>query len=184
MTVLERQVTTEEFETFLHQPENQERLFELIHGEIVEKMPTEEHGIIMINIGTAIRLFLKQTPIGRVGAEMRYRLPKDRFNARMPDLSVNSGQRPLVREGSVPQMPELAVEIQSPSDSIKKMREKAHYYLTNGTRLVWLVFPTKRYIEVYEPDHEMEVMLGNDLFDGGDILLGFTMSVADVFDGI
>lgn len=184
MTVLERQLTTEEFETFLHQPENQERLFELIHGEIVEKMPTEEHGVIVINIGTAIRLFLKQTPIGRVGAEVRYRLPKDRFNAPMPDLSVNSGQRPIVREGSVPQMPELAVEIQSPSDSIKKMREKAHYYLTNGSHIVWLVFPTKRYIEVYQLDHEMEVMLGNELLTGGDLLPGFTMSVADVFDGI
>ena len=184
MTVLERQVTTAEFETFLQRPENQERLFELIHGEIVEKLPTEEHGIIVINIGAAIRVFLKQTPVGRVGAEVRYRLPKERFNARMPDLSFNSGQRPVVREGSVPQMPELAVEIQSPSDSIKKMREKAQYYLANGCRMVWLVFPAKRYIEVYQPDNEMEVMLGNDLLDGGAILPGFTMSVTDVFDGV
>lgn len=93
MTVLERQVTTAEFETFLQQPENQERLAELIHGEIVEKLLTEEHGIIVINIGTDIRVFLKQTQVGRVGAAVRYRLPKDRFNARMPDLSFNSGQR-------------------------------------------------------------------------------------------
>lgn len=184
MTVLERQVTTEEFEIFLQQPENQERLFELIHGEIVEKMPTEEHGIIVINIGTAIRIFLKQTQIGRVGAEVRYRLPNDRFNARMPDLSFNRGQRPVVREGSVSQMPELAVEIQSPSDSIKKMRAKAHYYLANGCRMVWLVFPAKRYLEVYQPDSEMEVILGNDLLTGGDLLPGFAMSVADVFDGV
>ena len=35
--------TIEEFERFLALPENADRLFELIDGEIVEKMPTEEH---------------------------------------------------------------------------------------------------------------------------------------------
>lgn len=184
MTVLERQVTTTEFERFLQLPENQERLFELIHGEIVEKMPTEERGMIVINIGAAIRIYLKQHQVGRVGAEIRYKLPADRYNSRMPDLSVNSRQRPVVREGSVPQMPELAVEIKSPTDSIKRIREKAHYYLANGAQVVWLVFPNKRYVEVYQLDGEMEVLVGDDLLDGSDVLPGFTMSVADVFDGV
>jgi Uma2 family endonuclease len=102
----------------------------------------------------------------------------------MPDLSVNSRHRPVVREGSVPQMPELAIEIKSPTDSIKQMREKAHYYLANGARLVWLVFPNKRYVEVYQLDGEVEVLFGGDLLDGGDVLPGFAMSVADVFEGV
>ena len=184
MTVLERQVTAEEFDSFLKSPENQDRLFELIHGEIVEKMPTEEHGVIVINIGIAIGVFVKQHQLGRVGAEIRYKMPKDRFNARMPDLSFNSGQRAIVREGSVPQMPELAVEIRSPSDSVKKLREKVDYYLANGSQLVWLVFPNKRYVEVYQLDGDMEVIFGDDSLDGGDVLADFTMPVADVFDGV
>ncbi|MEZ4727153.1 MAG: Uma2 family endonuclease [Caldilineaceae bacterium] len=184
MTVVERQVTTEEFEAFLQLPENQDRLFELIHGEIVEKMPTEEHGVIVINLGIAIGVFVKQYKLGRVGAEIRYKLPKDRRNSRIPDLSFNSGQRPVVREGSVPQMPELAVEIKSPTDTIKQLREKADYYLANGAHLVWLVFPGKRYVEVYTPDGEMEVMFGDDLLNGGNVLPGFTMPVADVFEGV
>ncbi len=184
MTVVERQVTTEEFEAFLQLPENQDRLFELIHGEIVEKMPTEEHGVIVINIGIAIGVFVKQHKLGRVGAEIRYKMPKDRCNSRTPALSFNSGQRPVVREGSVPQMPELAVEIKSPNDTTKQLREKADYYLANGARLVWLVFPGKRYVEVYTPDDEMEVMFGDDRLDGGDVLPGFTMPVADMFEGV
>lgn len=184
MTVLERQVTAAEFEAFLQLPENQDRLFELIHGDIVEKMSTEEHGIIVINIGIAIGVFVKQRQLGRVGTEVRYKMPKDRLNSRIPDLSFNSGQRPVVREGSVPQMPDLAVEIKSPNDTIKQMREKADYYLANGSHLVWLVFPSKRYVEVYQLDSEMEVMLGGDMLDGGEVLPGSTMSVAEVFDGV
>lgn len=48
MTVLERQVTTTEFERFLQQMENDDRIFELIDGEVVEKPTMEEHGIIMV----------------------------------------------------------------------------------------------------------------------------------------
>ena len=184
MTVLERQVTTEEFEIFLQRPENQERLFELIHGEIVEKMATEEHGVMALNIGALLRAFVKQQNLDRVGVEIRHQLPKDHYNARLPDVSFISGARPVTRKGGLPQMPDLAVEVQSPDDSIKKMRDKASYYLANGCRMVWLVFPAKRYLEVYQPDSEMEVMLGNDLLTGGDLLPGFAMSVADVFDGV
>jgi Uma2 family endonuclease len=50
--------------------------------------------------------------------------------------------------------------------------------------LVWLVFPNKRYVEVYQLDGEVEVLFGDDLLDGGDVLPGFTMSVADVFEGV
>jgi len=184
MTVLERQVTAEEFETFLKSPGNQDRLFELIHGKIVEKAATEERGVIALTIGVALGKFVKEHQLGRVGAAVCYKMPKDRFNPRMPDLSFNRGQRSVVREGSVPQMPELAVEIRSPSDSVKKLREKVDYYLANGSHLVWLVFPNKRYVEVYQLDGDMEVIFGDELLDGGDVLPGFTMPVADVFDGV
>lgn len=183
-TVLDHQVTSEEFELFLKLSESQDRLFELIHGKIVEKAATEEHGVIVIIIGAALGKFVKEYQLGRVGAAVCYKMPKDRFNARMPDLSFNSGQRAIVREGSVPQMPELAVEIRSSSDSVKKLREKVDYYLANGSQLVWLVFPNKRYVEVYQLDGDMEVIFGDDSLDGGDVLPGFTMPVADVFDGV
>jgi Uma2 family endonuclease len=184
MTVLDRQVTTTDFERFLQLPENEDRLFELIAGEIVEKMATEEHGVIALNIGALLRAFVKQHSLGRVGVEIRHQLPKDHYNSRLPDVSFTSGTRSVIRKGGLPQMPDLAVEIQSPDDSIKKMRNKANYYLANGTRLVWLVFPSKRYVEVYQLDSEMEVLFGDDQLDGVDVLPGFTMSVADVFDGV
>jgi Uma2 family endonuclease len=52
MAVQERFHTLPEFEVFIARPENADRLFELINGEIVEKLPTREHGIIAGNIIT------------------------------------------------------------------------------------------------------------------------------------
>ena len=99
----------------------------------------------------------------------------------MPDVSFIRGKRAAVTEGAVPPMPDLAIEVRSPDDSLKALREKAHYYLANSSSLVWLVFPHKRYIEVYTPDHEMEIFFGDDRLTGGDVLPGFSMTITEVF---
>ena len=51
---------------------------------------------------------------------------------------------------------------------MKAMRERAEYFIANDVQLVWLVFPRKRYVEVYSPDHEMEILFGSDSLSGGD----------------
>jgi Uma2 family endonuclease len=177
----QRAVTVEEFEQFLRAPENLDRLFELIQGEIVEKMPTEEQGYIAGIFITKLNNFVLPRRLGIVAVEARHRVPQDAHNARVPDISFKLGLRPLVKEGAVPRMPDLAIEIQSPDDAVKTMREKAADYLANGTRLVWLVFPKKRYIEVYRPAEEMEILFGSDVLEGGDLLPGFVLPVAEVF---
>jgi hypothetical protein len=58
-TVKEQIHTVEEFEAFIQRPENADRLFELIDGEIVEKVPTEEHGVLALLLGGEIYIYLK-----------------------------------------------------------------------------------------------------------------------------
>lgn len=60
------------------------------------------------------------------------------------------------------------------------MREKADYYLANGVRLVWLVYPEKHLVVVHTPDTE-DILTENDTLDGGDVLPGFKLPVRDIF---
>jgi Uma2 family endonuclease len=145
MAVEQRLYTIEEFEEYADSPENADRLLELVNGEIVEKAPTEEHGLIVMIIGSTLVAFAHSQKLGRVTAEVRYRKPGDKQNARIPDVSFSASKRPVVGKGSVPEMPDLAVEIKSPDDSLRQMREKAKYFVANGTRIVWLVIPEKRF---------------------------------------
>lgn len=177
----EHLVTADEFENFVDLPENSERLLELINGAIVEKMPTQEHGFIAGNIITAINIFAKPKRLGRAAVEARHRVPEDSINARMPDVSFTSAQQPMVTRGSVMYMPDLAVEIQSPGDTVKMMREKATYYLANGARLVWLIYPRKHFIEAYSLDADVEILLEGDTLTGGNVLPGFALPVSEVF---
>ncbi len=180
MAIGEQLLTVAEFEQIADSPENVDRLLELVNGEIVEKMPTEDHGIIAGNIYFVLAQFAHPRKLGRVAVEVRYRYLGDEHNARIPDVSFSSAKRPIVKEGSVPELPDLAVEVQSPRQSLKELREKAHYFVANGTRLFWLVIPAKQLVEVYTETDE-QVLNADDVLSGGDVLPEFTLAVRDVF---
>ena len=87
MTVLVRPHTIADFDLFLAQPENQDRLFELVNGEIVEKMPTEQHGYIAGLVVTAINNFTLPRRFGIAAVEARHRNQNDLYNDRIPVVS-------------------------------------------------------------------------------------------------
>lgn len=175
-------ISVAEFEQFIARPENADRRFELINGEIVEKMPTEEHGLIVGRIYGEIYIFLKSNPVGRLAVEVRHQVPGDNQNAPLPDISFTRSERtlPVVKRGAVPQMPDLAVEVKSPDDSLQELRDKAAYYLANGTRMVWLALPHKRLVEVYTQEGP-DILTTDDALDGGELLPGFSLPLRDLF---
>lgn len=173
--------TVDEFERVYLSPEQSDRLFELINGEVHEKMPTQQHGLIASNINLELALYARQTKTGRPGIEVRHHIPDDKRNSRLPDVSFVCTKGPLVEQGSVSGMPDLAVEIKSPTDTITEMRETAAYYVANGSRLVWLVYPNYRLVEVYRPEADVEILGEEDTLTGGDVLPGFTLAVRTLF---
>lgn len=83
-------------------------------------------------------------------------------------------------------MPDLAIEIKSPDDTLTELVEKATYYLNHGSQIVWIVLPEKRQVDVYTKIKEGEIyketvaQLGE--ISGGDVLPGLTINVKDMFD--
>lgn len=184
MTIKDQPVTTiREFEKILSNPHHQNRLLELVHGVVYEKMPTEEHGWIAGWIITFINMYLMQNKIGIAAVEARHQIGDDELNSRLPDVSFIKGERPTVKTGSVPQMPDLAVEVKSPTDTYIGLREKASYYLENGCQLVWLIFPEKELVEVYRPGEDVEILKIDDTLDGGDVLPGFRLPIKSILHG-
>ena len=126
--------------------------------------------------------YLEINPIGRVVVEARHRIPEDDHNSYLPDVAFTHHERtgPLVTEGAVPRMPDLAIEIKSPNDVELKMRKKALYYLENGAQVVWLVFPRKQEIEVHEAEGIRTLNI-DDTLDGGTVLPGFSLPLKSIF---
>jgi Uma2 family endonuclease len=178
-------MTVAEFEAFEALPENQDRRFDLVNAEIVEKFPTQLHGLVVGNVCSQVGMYLRRNRIGRVYIKARYRMPDDEHNARIPDLSyVSDLSREVVENGSAPYMPDLAVEVKSPDDTYDQMREKADYYLKNGSKLVWLIYPEKRLVEVRSAKTGTDILTIDDTLDGGDVLPGFKLPVKAIFSDV
>ncbi|MGB7339398.1 MAG: Uma2 family endonuclease, partial [Phototrophicaceae bacterium] len=151
MAIGQQLITIEAYEDFLA---SHDGLYELIDGEIVEKMVTQKHAKIVGIIIGELYIYLKQHSEinAHMGPEARFRPADDNYNDRLPDVSVHVTDSPPVIKGAVEGMPTLAVEVKSPTDSYKLMREKATYYLANGCQMVWLVYPEKAMVEIYHPE--------------------------------
>lgn len=95
--------------------------------------------------------------------------------------------RVVDKKKPIPFAPELAVEVASPEQTVADMAAKAVRYLRGGTRLVWIVWPDARTVDVWHPGDARRPSVtlradASDLLDGKDVVPGFTHSVADVFD--
>ncbi|HYO87657.1 MAG TPA: Uma2 family endonuclease [Candidatus Limnocylindrales bacterium] len=175
--------SADEFETLAAAPANANRLLELIDGEIVEKMTTEEHGLCAGNIYGHLWTYLRTHPIGRVVQEVHFRAADGSPTVYLPDVAVRVTTAPPIRSGSVPMMPDLAVEVKSPANTLKALRDKAAYYLAHGTQAVWIVIPAKRLVEIYGPEM-VEILTADDVLEAPTLLPGFQMLVSAVFEGI
>ena len=173
--------TAAQFKTFLALPEHANRRFELVYGEISEKRPTQLRGYIIHMLSGFLFVFLRQNPLGFTLIEARYRLPGDDENDLISDLSFVVQQRgALARIGAAPYMPDLAVEVQSEGQSERFMLDKALLYLEQGTRMVWIIYPTRQIVEVLTAA-ERHLLTIDDTLSGSDVLPGFSVSVRDLF---
>jgi Uma2 family endonuclease len=181
MAVDKQVYTLDEYHSIIDLPENRDRIFELIDGELVEKMPSFTPSRIALRIGYHFSSYLDENDTGYVtGADGGYIMPDG--DVLIPDIGFISKTRLTeepTREAPVP--PDLAVEVKSPTDRKRAMRKKAERYLDAGTRIVWLVFPDDQVVEVYTPDEDVKTVGIDGGLDGGDLLPGFSLPVREIF---
>jgi Uma2 family endonuclease len=180
MVIQNRPMTVEEFDEFVALPENEDRLFEFIGGEIVEVPSNPYSSKIAMRFGRHIGNFVDERDLGHVTGEAGgYMVSGERY---APDVAyISKARQPeLVREGYNPNPPDLAIEVFSPSDSEKKLRIKLANYLAAGT-VVWVAYPETKEIEVYVPGQPYKVVGIDDTLDGGAVLPGFKLAARDIF---
>ena len=160
---------------------------ELIRGILYETMPTgQEHGEIVMKLGFLLNAFIIPRKLGRLtGSDAGVWLERDPDTVREPDIAYTSAARlpPGVRvRGYAEVVPDLVVEIVSPSDGRREVSDKARMWLRYGVRLVWVVQPDMYTVDVYEPNRAVVTLDDHGTLDGLDVLPGFTCAVRDVFD--
>ena len=184
MPVLERLIDADAFLEMQLLPEYRDDEYELIDGEMV-KMPPPGfvHGELAGEVYYYLRQYVRQHKLGRATVEAGFRSAYDSRLVLRPDVAfVSHARAQAIRgRGLSPVMPDLAVEIASPSDTRSAMRAKAELYLRNGARLVWLVFPDDERVEVHSSSGESQSLSADDSLSGGDVLPDFTLELGRLF---
>ena len=159
---------------------------ELIRGELSETMPAgHRHGKIVMNLGAELRNFVKPRKLGTlVASDSGVLLERDPDTVREPDVAFFSAEKiPLDADipGYAEVVPDLVVEVVSPSDRRAAINDKALMWLRYGARLVWVVYPDARAVDIHREGRPVAALGENDALDGLDILPGFSCPVRDVF---
>jgi Uma2 family endonuclease len=183
MTMQEsRLMTVEEFEAFVDLPENANKRFEFIGGEMIEVPNNAYSSEIAIRISSEIYFYLKQNRIGRVTGEGGgFKIGTERY---APDVAFTSfeTQEKFDKKGYNSNPPDLAVEVVS-SDSKTENDEltvKLSTYLSVGT-IVWIVRPEKKIIEVHEAGKIAKIFRENDTIKLESLLPNFELKLSEVF---
>ncbi len=166
----------------------EDRLYEVVDGQVVEARPMgafETHcaGLLFL----AIADHLRRHRVGRVEMEMLFRLPGERKLERRPDLAFVAYERwpvgrPIPRVAAWPVVPDLAIEVVSPSNSANHVMEKLVDYFAAGVRAVWVVFPIPGMVQLYEAVDRTTTIAPGGTLDGGSILPGFRIPLAALFN--
>lgn len=160
--------------------------FEIMRGEVRSMPPSNfDHSDISLGIGARVREFVMRNNLGRVvGADAGFILSRMPDTLLAPDAAFVRGERLPARDERqqfLEVVPDLAIEVLSPSNTATEMSDKVLAYLEAGTQLVWVVDPFRKIVTVFTPDRSSHIHIEGETLDGGDVLPGFSVAVAEIF---
>jgi Uma2 family endonuclease len=161
------------------------RLCELIDGTLVEKTMGAVESLLTVELLLMIATFVKRHRLGIVlGTDGMVRLMPGKV--RLPDISFIAWDRlPGRKTPTTPILdlaPNVAVEVLSKGNTKAEMKRKLREYFSAGVLLVWLIDPKTRTVVVHtSPKASTKLVVGQTL-DGGDVLPGFALPLADLFE--
>lgn len=159
---------------------------ELIEG-VLHTMPPafEDHGEITVRLTILLGQYVLAHQLGKMyAAETGFLIARNPDTVRAPDLAFTRKERapsPGPAPRWVPVIPDLVAEVASSGDRPAEIRRKAEMWVEVGVRLVWIVLPVERVIEVHRAGQPVVTLDEAATLDGADIVPGFSTPVAAIF---
>jgi Uma2 family endonuclease len=175
---------------FAQLPDEDGWTYELYQGRLIRMPgPGGEHGMIQWRLTSLLATYLNEHHIaGQPFGTACYYFPLPSGEEILsPDLSYIAPPRSaaIVYRGSyIETVPDLVIEISSPNDFRPKVAAKAQNYLAVGVRLVWVVWPSTKTVDVWTPANTaapVQTLTAADMLDGLDVIPGLSTPVQSMF---
>lgn len=182
MTLASQLVTAEEFPEIRDSDE-----FELVDGHLVErKRMGADACAVAARIIFLLMQFVKPRRAGWVmTSELTYRCFPNPHTLRRPDVSFIRRGRfagDKLPTGHLTIVPDLAVEVVSPNDTVYDLNPKLRDYRAANFPLVWVVYPDTQEVQIYRGDQRAEFLGVDQQIEGDSALPGFSCGVREFFE--
>jgi Uma2 family endonuclease len=170
-------------------PSNGDALYEIVNGIRVELPPMGIHSTLLgLELYKLLDMFVRQRRLGWVVAEALLILRQTPDLRRRPDVAFVSAQRwpldqPVPKEGDWAVVPNLAIEVNSPHDTVKEVFAKLDEYFRHGVEQVWLIEPHSRKLCVYDSPTHVRILTDADTLDNT-VVPGFTLQIGELFQKV
>jgi Uma2 family endonuclease len=160
--------------------------YELIKGELIRKpLRGHIHGRVSISVASPLYQHVNANNLGIVyAAGTGFLIHQNPDTVRAPDVAFvqqQSVEHICETEGYWVGAPDFVVEVVSPTDSVGYIEDKVAAWIDVGSRLIWVVSPTMHTVTVYRSLTDIAILTENDRLDGGDVVPGFQIPIADIF---
>jgi Uma2 family endonuclease len=169
-------------------PLGDERLYEVIDGQIVESEPLGAYEAwIATELSGMLRTHTQQVPVGRVVTETLFDLTRWVGKKRRPDVAFVSYER-WPRKNRIPSteawdvVPNLAIEVVSPTNPANEILEKVAEYFQAGVELVWVVYPSRQQVYAYTTPTAVCIVSRDEELDAASVLPDFRLRLSELFD--
>ena len=180
-TTAPRMMTVEEYDAL---PEDGQK-HELLWGELISVAPNFQHMALVSRLVEELGGYVRRGKLGLAGPEGTFVFPTERPLLLIPDIAfVRADRIPPKDErlGLIHDVPDLVIEVVSPSETSRIIHAKANAYLDQGVRLAVVVYPEREEIVIWSRDRTTRVLGFGDELSFGDVVPGFSLAVATLFE--
>ena len=160
--------------------------YDLVGGQLYERISGFDTSMIALIVNGRLMAHVVANKLGWVAqsdgglqifndAPMEVRFADGAFVSR-----ARSPHRP--GDGHLRVAPDLVIEVVSPNDVASEIDVKVAEYLNAGVRLIWVVYPETRAVNIFRPGGQDSRLTEGETLSGEDIVPGFELPVAEIFD--
>jgi Uma2 family endonuclease len=161
--------------------------FELVNGELVERNMSALACFVAMQLLEYLQAFVRTSRRGVVFPDgTTYQcFPHERNRVRKPDGSFigaeNYSIESLQEDGHITTVPDLVIEVISPSDTVYELGERIEDFLKAGTDTAWVLNPVQQTVAIHRRQSQGTILSVSDELAGEGPLTGFRVPVAQLF---
>lgn len=168
--------------------------FELIDGEVMAVNPQMTRGArTIVRLVRKLGDYVDTHHLGEVFSETPFVLTDQSDwvkGSRVPDVMFLSRTRLEALQKQIPDwedkpllaVPDLVVEVISPTDRASAVSKKVQRYLEDGVLKVWVIDPQSQSAVIYTAGSNQTTLLAvDDVLSGEDIIAGFEIRLGSLF---